>query len=53
MRDFFKGGKRKVGRMSLGLACVFAAGWVRSQISVDVMTLPFKYPAPGSRAAYD
>jgi hypothetical protein len=30
MRDFFKPWRRKIGTMSLGLACVFLAGWVRS-----------------------
>jgi hypothetical protein len=30
MREFFRGWKRKLGVVTLGLACVFAAGWVRS-----------------------
>jgi hypothetical protein len=30
MRGFFKGWKRKLGVVTLGLACLFAAGWVRS-----------------------
>ena len=30
MRDVFKGWRRKVGVVTLGLACGFAATWVRS-----------------------
>jgi hypothetical protein len=35
MREFFRGWKRKAGCVTLLLACVFAAGWVRSQNSID------------------
>lgn len=30
MREFFKGWRRKAGRVTLVMACAFAAGWVRS-----------------------
>ena len=30
MREFFKGWRRKVGCVTLVMACVFAVGWVRS-----------------------
>ena len=31
MLDFFKGWRRKVGALTLVMACVFAMGWVRSR----------------------
>ena len=30
MGEFFKGWRRKVGVLTLLIACVFAAGWIRS-----------------------
>ena len=35
MRELFKGWRRKTGIVTLGLACVFAAGWLRSQQIFD------------------
>ena len=35
MSDFFKGWRRKFGVVTLGLACLFAVGWVRSRIEFD------------------
>jgi hypothetical protein len=35
MRDFFKGWRRKVGCVTLMMACVFMAGWMRSTSVVD------------------
>lgn len=35
MREFFRGWRRKVGVVTLMMACVFAAGWVRSLTSTD------------------
>lgn len=35
MGDFFRAYKRKVGVVTLGLACVLAVGWIRSQICED------------------
>lgn len=35
MRDFFRGWRRKFGVVTLVLACVFAAGWVRSYAGGD------------------
>lgn len=31
MREFFRGWKRKFGMVTLGLACVLAATWIRSE----------------------
>lgn len=31
MREFFRGWKRKLGVLTLVLACMFAAGWIRSR----------------------
>ena len=35
MGEFFRGWRRKVGVVTLLIACLFAAGWVRSQHIVD------------------
>lgn len=35
MKDFFRGWRRKVGVCTLAMACVFAAGWVRSLVVCD------------------
>lgn len=40
MREFFRGWKRKAGLVTLVLACVFAAGWVRSLDKMDDVDLP-------------
>src|SRR4051794_19488286 len=39
MRDFFKGWRRKLGCVTLVMACVFMAGWVRSIGISDWITL--------------
>lgn len=39
MRDFFKGWERKSGCVTLVMACVFMAGWVRSFVANDVIDL--------------
>jgi len=38
MYEFFKGWRRKIGVVTLMMACVFMAGWVRSQFCGDVVT---------------
>jgi hypothetical protein len=38
--DFFKGWRRKVGVMTLVMACVFTGGWVRSLSIVDAVSIP-------------
>ena len=35
MGEFFRGWRRKIGVLTLLMACVFVAGWVRSSISRD------------------
>ncbi len=37
MREFFRGSKRKVGCVTLVLACLSTLGWVRSQSATDVV----------------
>lgn len=37
MGEFFKPQRRKVGVVTLVMACVFSAGWVRSQNWIDVL----------------
>lgn len=39
MREFFRGWKRKTGVLTLLLACVFAAGWLRSDTQQDEITV--------------
>lgn len=39
MWGLFKGWKRKVGTVTLLLACLFVAGWVRSTVKVDLVIL--------------
>ena len=42
MGAFFKGWKRKVGVLTLALAFVFTAGWVRTKIGSDQITIQTK-----------
>ena len=42
MPPYFHGWRRKIGVLTLGLACVFAVGWVRSRTHLDRVTF-FKY----------
>ena len=35
MREFFRGRRRRFGLLTLLMACIFAAGWVRSFIRCD------------------
>ena len=39
MREVFKGWKRKLGVLTLLMACVFMAGWVRSLFMCDFVNL--------------
>ncbi len=41
MGDYFKPWRRKVGVMTLVLACVFTVGWIRSFNRIDVITAPW------------
>ena len=41
MGEFFGGRKRKVGVLTLALACLFAAGWVRSSFQSDCLNIHF------------
>ena len=40
MGEFFKGWRRKIGVLTLVMACVFMAGWVKSHRSFDVFMSP-------------
>lgn len=42
MREFFRPWRRKIGVCTLGIACLFAAGWVRSQWKADAIWFPAK-----------
>ena len=41
MKEFFQGWRRKIGVLTLGLACGFAAGWVRSFSQRDLVAIKF------------
>ena len=43
MKDFFRGWRRKVGVVTLVIACLFAAGWVRSLRNADTINIPPYY----------
>ena len=43
MGEFFKPWRRKIGCVTLIMACVFAAGWVRSLAIADVSDLSGRY----------
>ena len=40
MREFFRGWRRKVGVVTLVMASLFAAGWVRSIMMLDIVIIP-------------
>jgi len=42
MREFFGGWRRKLGVVTLAMACLFAAGWVRSIWTEDRIHIPMK-----------
>ena len=48
MREFFEGWRRKVGCVTLVMACVFAAGWVRSFRVEDGISFPTGDPNIGA-----
>src|SRR5689334_20227541 len=39
MLTFFHGWRRKMGAAALVMACVLMAGWLRSQIAIDVFAI--------------
>ena len=39
MREFFQGWRRKVGVVTLVMACVLTAGWVRSFLIRDILSI--------------
>ena len=41
MGEFFRGWRRKIGVVTLVMACVFMGGWVRSTIIGDFICIPF------------
>ena len=45
MGEFFKPWRRKIGVMTLMLACLFAAGWVRCRFIQDTYTFSFWTPS--------
>jgi len=42
MRDFFKGWRRKVGCVTLMMACVLSAAWIRNQSIVDYLEYGYR-----------
>ena len=41
MREFFRGWRRKFGVVTLVMACVLTAGWLRSGENFDFVSIPF------------
>jgi hypothetical protein len=41
MCEFFRGWRRKIGVLTLLMACLLAAAWVRSLIITDLICIPF------------
>ena len=52
MLGFLKGWRRKVGALTLVIACVFAAGWLRSLQSREFIVIEFEIPFGGRIHAY-
>ena len=52
MGDVFRGWRRKVGTLTLLMACVFAAGWLRSLHSREFVFIEFEIPFGGRIHAY-
>lgn len=52
MREVFKGWRRKVGCVTLVMACVFAAGWLRSLHSREFLFIEFEFPIGGRINVY-
>ena len=52
MLGFLKGWRRKVGALTLVIACVFAAGWLRSLQSREFIFIEFEIPFGGRIHAY-
>jgi hypothetical protein len=44
MREFFRGWRRKAGCITLAIACVLLAGWMRSLIVIDIYSTAGKTP---------
>ena len=42
MREFFSGWRRKIGVLTLVMACVLMAGWVKSILAIDIAVIPFQ-----------
>lgn len=40
MREFFRSWRRKFGLLTLVMACIFMAGWIRSRYVQDTFTVP-------------
>ena len=53
MKEFIRGWKRKVGVLTLGLACVAMAGWVRSMMICDSIQFPAVMHKTDSMATID
>ena len=40
MGDYLHGWKRKAGLVTLGMACLFMTGWLRSIVSQEAISIP-------------
>ena len=53
MGEFFRGWKRKTGMLTLVLACVFMAGWVRSSFFIEGLVIPLGMKSSASLVSSD
>ena len=53
MLGYFKPWRRKIGVVTLGLACAFAGGWVRCQTHEDHLSLPVDHALYQVRSTKD
>lgn len=47
---YFKSLRQKIGVATLAIACVFAAGWLRSEMLSDILNLPYRSHRAGVRS---
>ena len=53
MGDYFKPWRRKIGCVTLVLACLFMAGWVRSSFFIEGVVIPIGMKSSASLVSSD
>jgi hypothetical protein len=52
MAEYFKPWRRRIGLLTLGMSCMFTAGWVRSLCSREFIFIDFEIPIGGRIHVY-